>query len=156
MPGYLKKLQNQSVAKELARCHGLALRNIAATVLPWVLSKFIHARTKTFFLEHKLVGHPQKYNETHVPGKGISLTQMLQSNTYPLSVRSSVTYLDQTSIFEWWVVRCKFKNRHQERHVFNTDWTTCSKFVNHTLGSMVNIIGRAYVAFLWLTVSGLR
>jgi hypothetical protein len=37
MPAYLKKLKNQNVAKELARCHGLAslaLRNIAATVLP--------------------------------------------------------------------------------------------------------------------------
>lgn len=29
-------------------------------------------------------------------------------------MHNSVTYLNRTPIFEWWVVRCRSMNRHQE------------------------------------------
>ena len=42
---------------------------------------------------------------------------------------NSVTYLCQTPIFEWCVVRCGSKNG-PKRHMFKRDWTMLSKNVN--------------------------
>ena len=50
-------------------------------------------------------------------------------------MHNSVTYLNRILIFEWFVVRCGFKNRH----VFKRSWTLCLKYNNH-LDSIVNII----------------
>ena len=41
-----------------------------------------------------------------------------------------VPYFDWTPIFEWCVVRCGPKNGHWK--TCSRDWTSCSKFVNHS------------------------
>ena len=49
-----------------------------------------------------------------------------------------VTYLNWTPIFEWCVVRCGSMNGYQ-KDVFERDWTTCSKYDNHSrLNSQCN------------------
>lgn len=36
-----------------------------------------------------------------------------------------------TSIFEWYMIRYRSKNEHQNKHVFKKDWIMCSQHVNH-------------------------
>lgn len=50
----------------------------------------------------------------------------------------SVSYYHSRPVSKWWVVSCKLR----------TD--TMLKILLIILGSIVNIIGRTYVAFLWL------
>ena len=65
-----------------------------------------------------------------------------------MNVPSLITYLKQTPIFEWCVVRCGSKNGHQKGICFK-DWTTCSKFVDRfMLNGLQN--WRAYLLVLWL------
>ena len=52
-------------------------------------------------------------------------------------------YLTQTSIFEWYVVRCGSKSGHQ-KDMFKIDRTMCSKYDN-LLDSLVNIIWTIYM-----------
>ena len=43
-----------------------------------------------------------------------------------------VTFLDQTDLFEWCGVKWGSKDGQPKNHVFKRNWTTCSKFVNHS------------------------
>ena len=44
---------------------------------------------------------------------------------------SSTTYLNQTPIFEWFVVGCDSKNRYQKDNVLKRDLVVHSKRDNH-------------------------
>ena len=44
----------------------------------------------------------------------------------------SYTLLIGTPIFEWYVVGYGSKNGYKKRHVSERDWTTCSKYANHS------------------------
>ena len=48
-----------------------------------------------------------------------------------VSVLNLVTYINKTPIFEYWVMRCRSKNKHENTWVYG-DWTMFSKFVNHS------------------------
>lgn len=48
----------------------------------------------------------------------------LSNSRYKVTRSNLVTYLIRTLMFEWYVIRCGFKNGHQKR-----DWTTCSKLI---------------------------
>ena len=45
---------------------------------------------------------------------------------------NSITYLDQTPIFEWYLVRCGSKNRYQKDMCIEEIGLTCSKYDNHS------------------------
>ena len=49
-----------------------------------------------------------------------------------VDVAKSNTTKIWTSTFEWYVVRYGSKNMHQKMHVFRNNWTTCSKYANHS------------------------
>ena len=44
---------------------------------------------------------------------------------------NSITYLNQTLIFEWWWFSADLRT-DIKRHMFQRDWNMCSKFVNHS------------------------
>ena len=44
----------------------------------------------------------------------------------------SNTAIIQTSILERYVVRCGSKKQISKRHVFERDWTKCSKYAKHS------------------------
>ena len=48
-----------------------------------------------------------------------------------VDVLNSVTYLNRTPIFEWYVIRCGSENKHQKDMCLKKEWTTRSKHVNH-------------------------
>ena len=86
---------------------------------------------------------------------------MSMFQAHDIIASNSVMCLIGIPIFEWWVVRCKLKNGHKNIHVFNVDWTTCSKLINCShLNNHNHIyvpgVGGAYVAFLWLIVNKLK
>ena len=74
-------------------------------------------------------------------------SKMLAKNGHKVSMPNSVTYLNGTPIFEWWVVRCEYKNNYQ-KHMCLKEVGLCAQILLAILGSIVNIIGGAYVAFL--------
>jgi hypothetical protein len=45
---------------------------------------------------------------------------------------SSKTMIIWTPIFEWYVIRCGSKNKHQFQRDTNLDWIMCSKYANHS------------------------
>ena len=57
-----------------------------------------------------------------------------------VDVPNSVTYLNRASVSEWWVVRCRSKNRHQKDMCFKEIGLHAQKLFT-IQGSIVNIIG---------------
>ena len=43
-----------------------------------------------------------------------------------------LTFHNQTSRFDWCVVRWRFKNKHHKNTCFKGDWTTFSTFINYS------------------------
>ena len=56
-----------------------------------------------------------------------------------------VTYLNQTPILEWCLVRCGFKNRHHEDIMCLKEIGLCVQIFLTILGPTVNIIGGTYM-----------
>ena len=64
----------------------------------------------------------------------------------------SVTYLSRTPIFEWYVFRCGSKNVYKlnriflvlKKHLFKTNWITCSKYDYHSRYSSQPYWGNLY------------
>lgn len=49
-----------------------------------------------------------------------------------VDVPNLITYFNRMLIFQWHVVRCGSNNGYKKRHVCEQDWTTCSKYGNHS------------------------
>ena len=49
-----------------------------------------------------------------------------------VDVLSLCTYLNWPPKFEWYVIRCASKYKHKGRHMFERDWTMCSKYDNRS------------------------
>ena len=58
---------------------------------------------------------------------------------------NSVNYLNQTPIFEWCLLRCDSKNRHQKGIMSSGEIGLRVQNLLTTLGSIVNIIGEARI-----------
>ena len=66
------------------------------------------------------------------------MEKIAESTADEVDVPNSVTDFNPSPAFEWYVVRCGFKNEHNKKgDVFIRDWVACSKCAN----SIVNIIG---------------
>jgi hypothetical protein len=70
-------------------------------------------------------------------------SKMLGKNGHKVSRPNSVTYLNGTPIFEWWVVRCRSKNKYQKDMCLK-EARLCAQILLAILGSIVNIIGGTY------------
>ena len=64
---------------------------------------------------------------------------------------SSVTFLNQTPMFERYMVRYGSKNGHKKGHVFRRDWIVCS--IYDTLNSVTST---SLMSFLLLYLETLR
>ena len=67
----------------------------------------------------------------------------LKWDTYTVDVPNLVTYLNQTPIFEWYVVRCISINRY-ENDMCVKDSGLCAQNLRTFLGSIVNRIMDMY------------
>jgi hypothetical protein len=65
---------------------------------------------------------------------GISATKRSASRLLVCEVDmpNPVTYLNQAPKFEWFVIRCGSKEQIPKTQLFQKDWTTYSKYVNHS------------------------
>ena len=56
-----------------------------------------------------------------------------------VGMHDSITYLDQTLIWLWHVIRRDSKNKHQKDTCVKIEWTICSEYDNHSrLGNRQN------------------
>lgn len=62
---------------------------------------------------------------------------------------SLVTRLDQTHIFKWWVLRCRYK-MDAMKTCFEEIGLCAQNLLTIEPDSVVNMIRGTYVAFLWL------
>ena len=53
-------------------------------------------------------------------------------------VPSSMTYLNQPRVFEWYVVGCGSKNKYQKIHIYERDWTMHAKTMITFMGLIVH------------------
>ena len=60
---------------------------------------------------------------------------------YKVDVPISITYLNWTSFFKWYVVMCGSKNGHK-KYMYLKEIGLRAQYMMTILGSIVNIIGR--------------